>query len=399
MAALKTQSMGFEDFSGSKAPGVYLRESFNQPRRKVFSTGVPVFFGTMTQATVSIGPDGASEPQMLSLWPHFSTYVGTPYNGCNLAYAVRGFFENGGHWCYAVVLKDRSDASLAAALRAIGDLNTIDLVCAPDLNASSADDAFTQQQMIVDHCEDMGDRFAILDSRRGDERDNVWQMWSGIDGRNGALYYPWIKVSGFAGGQELVPPCGHVAGVYSQVDRGRGVHKAPANEPLLGVIDLERRLTNVDQDFLNPRGVNCLRSFPGRGIRVWGARTLSGRQQWTYVNVRRLFLTAARWLDWNLIDMTFEPNNRKTWAQIERRLTEYFTEQYKAGALKGASPREAFYVRCDESNNPADQRDSGKVIIDIGLAAAIPFEFVVVRFIRGSRGTHVTSDTVTQTTA
>ncbi|MGO9272719.1 MAG: phage tail sheath subtilisin-like domain-containing protein [Terriglobia bacterium] len=121
----------------------------------------------------------------------------------------------------------------------------------------------------------IGDRFAILDSRPGDSPERVWQQWWSINGKNGALYYPWIKVRGFQGGYLLVPPCGHVAGVYARTDRWPGMHKAPANEILEGVVDLERQLTDADQADLNPKRINCLRSFPGRGIRVWGARTLS----------------------------------------------------------------------------------------------------------------------------
>jgi uncharacterized protein len=164
------------------------------------------------------------------------------------------------------------------------------------------------------------------------------------------------------------------------------VHKAPANEVLEGVIDLERRLTNREQDGLNPNGVNCLRSFRGRGIRIWGARTLSGQQDWMYVNVRRLFLTAARWMDWNLQEMAFEPNDAKLWSRIERKMSEYFAEQYKRGALKGANLHEAFYVKCDEETNPAEAQALGQVVTEIGLAPSIPYEFVVVRLIRGARG-------------
>src|SRR5258708_28493788 len=140
----------------------------------------------------------------------------------------------------------------------------VDLVCAREL-ATLGSKAFDLQQILVRHCEDAGDRFAILDSRRGDTSEQVSYQWSTIDGHNGAIYYPWVRVHGFEHGKTvLVAPCGHVAGVYARTDASRGVHKAPANEVLEGVLDLERPLTNADQDYLNPKRVNCLRSFPGR---------------------------------------------------------------------------------------------------------------------------------------
>jgi phage tail sheath protein FI len=371
--------------SGTKSPGLYLEQNFALPRNVYFATGVPAFLGTMDKASTS-----AAKPRMLSLWSHFAPYIGEPYPGCHLAAAVQGFFENGGHWCYVVVLRDRSDQSLEEGLQVIADLDSIDLVCVPDLQGDRAA-VLAQQQTVVDHCQEMGDRFAILDSQPGDTPEGACDQWSQIDGMNGAIYYPWIRVSGSTGAVESVPPCGHIAGVFSRVDRNTGVHKAPANEVLTGVLDLERKTTEQVSATLNSRGVNCLRSFAGRGILVWGARTLSGQPTWTYINVRRLFLTAARWIDWSLRDLTFETNDARLWNRIERRLTEYFAAQYRVGALKGDSLKEAFYVRCNSDTNPAEMRDSGRVVTEIGLAPAVPFEFVVVRLIRGTRGVQILS--------
>jgi phage tail sheath protein FI len=346
----------------------------------------------MAKAIPKVAKEKTPVPHMLSLWSQFDSQIGEAHRGCSLAHAVRGFFENGGHWCYAMVLKDRSYATLAAGLDAIAHLNSADLVCVPDLSGSKPE-VVQKQQMVTDHCEAMGNRFAILDSQPGDSPQEIVEQRSDLDGRNGALYYPWIRVHGFDGaGLETVPPCGHIAGAINRTDHARGVHKAPANELLNGVVDLEYRLTNRDQDILNPKGVNCLRAFPGRGIRIWGARTLSNELDWMYVNVRRLFLTAARWIDWNLLDMTFEPNDARLWMRIERKLTEYFADQYKMGALKGASLKEAFYVKCDADTNPPELRESGRVVTEIGLAPAVPFEFVVVRLIRGSRGASLSNN-------
>jgi phage tail sheath protein FI len=326
---------------------------------------------------------------MLSLWSQFEDHVGRPGHDSYLGYAVRGFFENGGNRCYVVPIEDVNSDSVRSGLEAIKSLNTVDLVLAPDL-VKNRSAAFDLQQEVVRHCDLTGDRFAILDSRHGDKKEQVWEQWSDIDGKNGALYYPWIRVTNFSGnGMALVPPCGHIAGVYSRTDRSRGVHKAPANEVLNGVLGLERHLSSADQGYLNPKRINCIRSFPGRGIRVWGARTLSGLDEWTYVNVRRLFLTAARWINWNMQDVAFEVNDPKLWKRIERELTTYFIDLYRAGALKGNTPQEAFYVKCDAETNAPELLETGRVVTEIGLASTVPFEFVVIRLIHGERGVTV----------
>lgn len=384
------------EFVDSQAPGVYLQDQFRLPRHSTFYTGVPAFLGSIPDAHEWIKKELKPAPHLLSLWVHFGLYIGMLSEDCWLAYAVRGFFENGGRRCYVVVLKDGSAQSLEDGLEAIGHMNTIDLVCAPDLVKNRAE-TFELQQLVVNHCESAGDRFAILDSRLGDSNDQVWSQWSEIDGKNGALYYPWVRVHRLGGGTAvgsgdrtaIVPPSGYVAGVYARTDNARGVHKAPANELLQGVVGLERLLSNEDQAYLNPKRVNCLRSFPGRGMRVWGARTLSSDDAWTYVNVRRLFLTAVRWIDWHMGGVVFEPNDARLWARIERELNQYFLEVYRQGALKGRTPQEAFYVRCNAQTNPPELRELGQVVTEIGLAPAVPYEFVLVRLIHGATGVSI----------
>src|SRR5271165_447390 len=380
-------------FLGYQVPGVYLEDIFQRPQREAFSTGVPAFLGMVSKPAKAITEAKKLGSSMLSLWAHFSLYIGEPTHDCWLAYAVRGFFENGGRRCYVVVLKDDSAESLAEGLEVIAHQNTIDLVCAPDL-VKNRDKTFELQQLLVNHCETAGDRFAILDSRLGDSNQLVWQQWSFINGNNGAIYYPWVRVHRFEdpeakthhpeGNTVLVPPCGYVAGVYTRTDYGRGVHKAPANEVLQGVVGLERHLSDKDQACLNPNRVNCIRSFPGRGIRVWGARTLSNQDAWLYVNVRRLFLTAIRWIEWHMGAVVFEPNDARLWARIVRQLNGYFLHVYRRGALKGRTPQEAFYVKCDAETNPPELRELGQVVTEIGLAPAVPYEFIVVRLIHGA---------------
>jgi uncharacterized protein len=382
-----------ESYFSKKHPGVYVEREFGLPRGVDFWTGVPAFLGIRPEVGPTKSKPKPNVPIMLSLWSHFQSYIGTPEPNGYLGYAVRGFFANGGQRCYVVPLADKSATSLNQALEAIEPLKTLDLVCAPDLVKEGNEDAFELQQLIVDHCEMMGDRFAILDSRKGDSKEGVAKQWSAIDGKNGAIYYPWVTVEGFKAGTETVPPSGHIAGIYARTDMERGVHKAPANEVLEGILDLEQPITNAEQDELNFRHVNCLRAFPGRGMRVWGARTLSGEPAWAYVNVRRIFLTAARWMEWNMCDVAFEPHNPRLWARIERELTTYFNDQFLAGALRGRTPQEAFYVKCNAETNPPDVREAGQVITEIGLAPTIPYEFVIVRLIHGTRGVSMTGPT------
>ena len=377
----------------SRAPGVYRYEDF-APRPSEFSTGVPVFIGTVSNAR----KEALKQPLRLHVWPQFGERVlknAREAPDGMLAYAVRGFFQNDGRQCYVIPLDKTTETTLGEALEISASLD-VDLVCVPDLTQvrpSSGAPDHSLEEMVVKHCEDH-DRFAILDSHQEATNDAVWQQWSDIDGKNGAIYYPWVKVRTFGvdGDTEdaiFVPPCGHIAGVFARTDHERGVHKAPANELLEGVLDLKRHLTSQDQDYLNPKRVNCIRSFPGRGIRVWGARTLSGQDEWTYVNVRRVFLTAVRWIHWHLSDVVFEPNDAQLCVRIERELNLYLLGLFQQGALKGRDPREAFYVKCDAQTNPREIRDLGQVVTEIGLAPSKPYEFVVVRLIHGLRGVSV----------
>jgi phage tail sheath protein FI len=172
-----------------------------------------------------------------------------------------------------------------------------------------------------------------------------------------------------------------VGGIFARTDARVGVFKAPANEEVFGVLDLDANVDDGVQGQLNPEGVNCLRAFPRRGIRVWGARTLSRDLNWRYVNVRRLFLTLRRWIDLNMTWANFEPNEPRLWVRIQRELTTYLNRLLQDGALKGATPAEAFYVKCDSETNPPELREVGQVVTEIGLAPQSPAEFIVVRII------------------
>jgi phage tail sheath protein FI len=157
------------------------------------------------------------------------------------------------------------------------------------------------------------------------------------------------------------------------------VHKAPANEVVRGATGLGYAVTKGEQDVLNPIGVNCIRAFPGMGIRVWGARTLSSNPSWRYINVRRLFNFVEKSIERGTQWVVFEPNEPRLWGRVRRDVTAFLRGVWRDGALFGASPGEAFYVKCDAETNPPDSRDLGRLVVEIGMAPVKPAEFVIFR--------------------
>ncbi len=182
-----------------------------------------------------------------------------------------------------------------------------------------------------------------------------------------------------AGKSALIPPSGHIAGIWARNDATRGVHKAPANEVVGGALDVEFQITKGEQDGLNPAGINCIRAFTGRGIRVWGARTLSSNPSWNYLNVPRLFNMVEKSVNNGTQWVVFEPNDMALWQHIIRSCTAFLTIIWRSGALFGATPQEAFYVKCDAETNPPEARDLGMVTTEIGIAPVKPAEFVIFR--------------------
>lgn len=282
---------------------------------------------------------------------------------------------------------DAAERTGIAGLEAHDDIR---LVICPDVMAGydGSDAARERVKMVqtamITHCENMRYRFAILDTPPGlsAQQAKEWREYVNFDSSYAAMYYPWIEVADLSGGprtKRLVPPSGHLVGIYNRVDAERGVHKAPANEVVMGAIDLEINLTKGEQDTLNPHGVNCIRAFPGRGIRVWGGRTLSSDGSWRYVNVRRLFILVGASLDIGMQWVVFEPNDSTLWAKVRRDAGAFLRTIWRSGALFGTTPAQAFYVKCDEELNPPEIRDLGQLIIEIGLAPVKPAEFVIFR--------------------
>ncbi|WP_434742251.1 phage tail sheath family protein [Micromonospora sp. SH-82] len=294
------------------------------------------------------------------------------------------------------------DVDSRTGLAGLEAIDEITMVAAPDLmgayQAGVIDLTAVKagQLALISHCEQMGDRIALLDPppELTAQQVRAWrQDEAGYDSRFAALYYPWIKIFDPATGRGVfMPPSGHLAGLWSRNDTERGVHKAPANEVIRGVVDLQNNVTKGEQDLLNPIGVNCIRAFPGRGIRVWGARTLSSDPAWRYINVRRLFnyveesiLLGTQWV-------VFEPNDQRLWGTIRRNITAFLTEEWRRGALFGATAAEAFYVKCDRETNPPEVVDRGQVVCEIGICPVKPAEFVVFRLSQFSDSTSLVND-------
>ncbi|MEV7870337.1 phage tail sheath subtilisin-like domain-containing protein [Streptomyces sp. NPDC088124] len=283
-------------------------------------------------------------------------------------------------------LGDSADRTGFGGLEAVDEVSMVavpDLMAAYQRGAIDLEAVKAVQLGLIAHCELMGDRLAIIDPPPGlnARQIRVWrQETSNYDSKYAALYYPWIKVFDPAGGKtRLIPPSGHVAGIWARNDFERGVHKAPANEVVRGAVELETQVTRGEQDLLNPLGINCIRSFPGRGIRVWGARTLSSDPAWRYLNVRRYFnyleesiLIGTQWV-------VFEPNDHALWARIRRNISAFLITEWRSGALFGATPEAAYYVKCDEETNPPESVDLGRVMCEIGVSPVKPAEFVIFR--------------------
>lgn len=281
------------------------------------------------------------------------------------------------------------DPSRRTGFGGLLEIDEITMISVPDLMSAyeaeliDLEGVQAVQQAMIDHCKLQKDRMAILDPPPNHNAQQIkeWRIdKTGYDSAFAALYWPWIKVADpLSGGSMLVPPSGHIAGVWSRTDATRGVHKAPANEVINGALGLETQITREEQGLLNPEGINAIRSFPARGIRVWGARTLSSDSEWRYVPVRRLFnfieesiLEGTQWV-------VFEPNDFDLWQRIRRTVGAFLLRLWRDGALFGASPEQAFYVKCDEETNPPEVIDAGQVVIEVGVAPVKPAEFIIFR--------------------
>ena len=386
------------------APGVYVEEveSGAKPIAGV-GTSTAGFVGIVADGvTMPLLPgrtgkksDGSTEPndfykvaaagiaKLVTSWEEFRTAFGDiQADNSILAHAVYGFLNNGGTRCWVVrVVKGSDDGATTTALtKALEQFKAIDEIALVAVPGSTSD---AVQKAVIDHCESefLQDRFAILDGRPTDTLTKAAIQGATPDSSYGAIYFPWIEVFDPAtNGPLVVPPSGHIAGVYARVDSTRGVHKAPANEVIRGALDVEVRVSKEQQAGLNPDDINVIRRFDGN-ITIWGARTLAGKEdaEWKYINIRRLFLFLRESVDEGTQWVVFEPNDTSLWAKITRNVTAFLTGVWRDGALFGATPQEAFFVKCDADTNPPDVRDQGQVVTEVGVAVVKPAEFVIFR--------------------
>jgi phage tail sheath protein FI len=253
------------------------------------------------------------------------------------------------------------------------------------------------QQALVDHCELLRYRFGVLDAGRAEGMAEVQEHRSLYDSKYAAIYHPWLVIDDpfpdnpRTGGEILIPPAGHMMGIYARSDIERGVHKAPANEVIRGINDLAAKLMKEEQDILNPRNINVLRNFreANRGLRVWGARTISSDPDWKYINVRRLFIYIEHSIDRGTQWVVFEPNSEPLWQRVRRVVMSFLFGVWRDGALMGQKPEEAYYVKCDRTTMSQSDIDNGRLIVEIGIAPVKPAEFVIFRIGQWSGGSSV----------
>ncbi len=379
-------------------PGIYVEEVASGPR--------PIeAVGTSTMGAVGIAAaaeNHVNECKAIRNWSEYVRLYGK--DGAESTYldnAVRGFFINGGSFCYVVnVGKGGSlvgSKGKKGGLEKLEEIDEIAIVIAPGFTSAK------DYEHVLTHCENCGDRVAILDSEEevddltmllkvktvaeSSSKDKVKARSAGKglkprQSTHGTFYFPWVfAADAFEPSKTIsMPPSGHIAGLWARNDAERGVQKAPANAPLRGVIGLKYNITRAEQGPLNKEGVNCIRSFTSEGIRVWGARTLAGgASEWRYVPVRRLFNMIEESIAEGTRYVVFEPNNETLWQNIRRDIGAFLTVLWRNGALMGSTPEEAFYVKCDSETNPPEVIDAGQVVAEVGIAPLKPAEFVIIR--------------------
>lgn len=280
-------------------------------------------------------------------------------------------------------------------LQALVDVDDVSIVAIPGITTQAV------QNAMIEHCETLRYRFAILDPAPkslvpavGADLNDIQNQRNQFDTKYAALYYPRIVIESLLTSTNIaIAPSGHIAGVYARVDDQRGPHKAPANEIISGIVDLETIVNKFEQEILNPDpvNINVNRDFRAqqRGLRVWGARCITSDPQWKYVNVRRLFMFIERSIEVGTQWAVFEPNNEDLWARVSQSVSMFLTRVWRTGALLGTKPEEAFFVKCDRTTMTQDDLDNGRLIMLVGIAPTKPAEFVVIRIGQWAGGSSV----------
>jgi phage tail sheath protein FI len=380
------------------SPGVYVEEVESGARPiEAVGTSTAGFVGQAPRADVRV-----NEAVAVTNWSQFrSLYVGENDKSTPLAQAVLGFFLNGGARVYIVNTgKDDAITGNGKGLEVLEKLDDVALIAAPGKTDAKSYDA------LLTSAENTGDRFALLDSplhvpdinrltqvarasatkppAEGAEADAAK---GGMRARESAQGCGAQFACGIVTRDALDPtqiieayPSGYVAGIYARTDFRRGVHKAPANEIVRGALDVTQPFTKADQAVLNPASVNCLRFFSREGVKLYGARTLAAAaSENRYVNVKRLMMLIRLSIERGTGWVVFEPNDSFLWAKIKRDVSAFLTILWRQGALMGATPEEAFFVKCDRETNPQETIDAGQVVTVIGVAPVKPAEFVIFK--------------------
>ncbi|MEM9853599.1 MAG: phage tail sheath subtilisin-like domain-containing protein [Pseudomonadota bacterium] len=379
------------------APGVYIENVRDaSPPLQAVGTSTALFIGPLPGAKAEM-----DVPVSITNFTEFMTRFGSDKAGArHMINAAKGFFQNGGTKMYVVAVENEAgvagDAAKRTGLWSTHGLDEPALVVCPGVTDLAA------QKAVIEYCETMRDRFCILDApEKVDDLDKLTKIGTvraaaGGDGAArpggglkpamsdqgfGSYNFPWITVVDEQSGKIVnAPPSGHLAGVYARTDALRGVHKAPANEVVKGALGVSYNVAKAELGMLNRSGVNVIREFPFRGIRIFGARTLADQSsEWKYVNVKRFLIFVEESLQQGLMRAVFEPHDAFTRASLKMQISSFLLTQWRGGALVGGTPEEAFFVKCDAENNPPDVVERGQICVDVGLAVSRPAEFVIVR--------------------
>jgi hypothetical protein len=371
-------------------PGAFIAEG----------TGPPPIFGVDPGATVflgptPIGPTGAVSGPFASFADFEKVHGGFSdsklaqppvQRGSHLALAARAFFENGGKRLLVMRVGDAAlptPADYQAALETLRTAPGIAVVAAPGYSARATDEYLAIQNALIAHVADATLlRFVVLDPPPGIDPQGMLQLRASLDAARAALYYPWVSIADpdAAGlGTISVPPSGFVCGIFERVASELGLSKPPSDQALIGTVGIERNLTQAEAELLGQAGVNTLRLFPGRGPRVWGARTLSNEVDTRYVSVRRYTDYLIGSIDNGLQWVVFEPNREALWASVRHVVDGFLSKEWRNGGLVGERPQEAFFVRCDRTTMSQDDVNSGRLICVVGVATVRPAEFAIFR--------------------
>jgi phage tail sheath protein FI len=397
-------------FYAHSAPGVYIEEKSGPKTIQPVGTSVAAFVGQAPDAGAHPG-----EAVAVNNWSQFRTEFAAAdaLNSTALSHAVNGFFLNGGSRCFIVNVGD-ADAIAGndrprTGLKLLEENDEVSIVAAPGRIDPASHEA------LVAHCEALADRVCILDLPdvkntellkavetvpipKLKDKDT---MAGGAGGSSDAskaagnarprvspggfstAYFPNIFVADAIHPNlppTAVSPSGHIAGIWARTDGTRGVHKAPANAPVAGALNLTYRVTSAEQGDLNSKGINCIRFFSNEGTLVWGGRTLAEESsEWRYVNVRRLLIMIEQSIKRNTRWVVFEPNDRTLWKSVRSEISSFLSNVYRDGALMGATPEEAFFVKCDEETNPQASIDLGQLVAVIGVAPVKPAEYIIFK--------------------